>query len=67
MEGDSDELSEMLFGVRDKDMAEKIAKMLEQEGENTYFVVVGAGHFTVEGTVLDQLKEKGYDIKPLYK
>ena len=67
MEGDSDELTEMLFGVRDKDMAEKIAKMLEQEGENTYFVVVGAGHFTVADTVLDQLKEKGYEVKTFYQ
>ncbi len=66
MEGDSDELSEMLFGVRDKDMAEKIVKMLEREGENTCFVVVGAGHFTVAGTVLDQLKEKGYEVKTFY-
>ena len=66
MSGD-DELTQMLFGIRDKGMAEKITKMLEQEGENTYFVVVGAGHFTVEGTILDQLKEKGYEVKTFYQ
>lgn len=66
MESDNDELTEMLFGIRDKHMAEKIIMMLDQEGKHTYFVVVGAGHFTVTGTVLDQLKEKGYEVTNFY-
>lgn len=59
------ELTTMLFGKRDKDMAEKIIMMLESEQKGTYFVVVGAGHLTIENSVLDHLTEMGYEVEVL--
>lgn len=64
-EAEEYEFTNMLFGKRDKDMAEKIITMLESENKGTYFVVVGAGHLTQDGTVLDQLIEKGYKVEVL--
>lgn len=48
---------------RDKDMSDKLAALLEQEGQHTSFVVVGSAHFVVNGMTLDLLKSKGYDIQ----
>lgn len=61
-----DEMSLMLFGQRDINMTEKISAMLESEGNHTYFVVVGAGHYINKGSVIDLLTEKGYAIKWMY-
>lgn len=52
-----------LLGERDKNMAKKLAELLEAEGESTHFVLVGAAHFVTEGMVLDQLKEQGYKVE----
>ena len=52
-----------LFGERDKNMANKIAALLDKEGKSTYFVVVGAGHFVLKDMVIDQLKQKGYKVE----
>ncbi|UHA72504.1 TraB/GumN family protein [Paenibacillus sp. 481] len=57
------ETNKRLLGERDKNMARKLADMLEKEGENTSFVVVGAGHFVTKGMMIDLLKEKGYDVQ----
>ena len=57
----------VLLGARDKEMAKKIAALLEGEGEKTYFVVVGAAHYVTDGMVIDLLKEKGYEVKSLNK
>lgn len=62
---EENEFTKMLFGQRDKDMAEKIIELLESEGEGTYFVVVGAGHLAQENTVFQQLIEKGYNVEIL--
>ncbi|HSH35767.1 TraB/GumN family protein [Schnuerera sp.] len=61
-----DEFSNMLFGQRDKAMTEKIIKILESEEKGTYFLVVGAGHFVEENTIIHHLQEKGYNVE-LYK
>lgn len=60
---EADEFADMLFGERDKHMAEKIMEMLKSEKKTTYFVVVGAGHFVVEDTIIDQLTENGYNVE----
>lgn len=52
-----------LFGERDKNMAKKLVELLEQKGEHTSFVVVGAGHYVIKGMVVDLLKEKGYNVE----
>ncbi|WP_106769927.1 TraB/GumN family protein [Paenibacillus faecalis] len=56
-------MNDRLVGERDKNMANKLAELLEQEGENTSFIVVGAAHYALEGMVVDQLKEKGYTVE----
>lgn len=66
MESDGAEmLGGQLLGERDKNMAKKISDLLEGEEEKTYFIVVGAAHFVVEGTILDNLKSMGYEIEKI--
>ena len=62
-EESENELTSMLFGQRDKDMAAKIIEILESEEKGTYFLVIGAGHLVKDNTVIDLLKEKGYTIE----
>ncbi|TGV01729.1 TraB/GumN family protein, partial [Mesorhizobium sp. M00.F.Ca.ET.186.01.1.1] len=62
---DAGGLNQRLVGERDKNMANKLAQLLEQEGEHTSFVVVGSAHYALKGMVLDQLKEKGYQVERL--
>ena len=65
--GDSEsEFSKMLFGKRDINMAARIDEMLKAEGNHTYFVVVGAGHYMNKNGVIDLLKEKGYEVEWMY-
>lgn len=59
----SGETNQRLIGERDKNMAKKLAELLEQEGKHTSFVVVGSAHYVVKGMVVDLLKEKGYDVQ----
>lgn len=54
-----------LLGERDKNMARKIGNLLEGEEEETYFIVVGAAHFVVDGTIIDNLREMGYRVERL--
>ncbi len=66
-EGEQGEYEKMLFGKRDKDMADKLAQLLEEGDLGTYFVVVGAGHLTIEGTIIDELESKGYTVERFWK
>ncbi|NRR24189.1 TraB/GumN family protein, partial [Brevibacillus sp. MS2.2] len=59
------EVNQRLLGERDKNMAMKLAEVLEKEGETTSFVVVGAAHFSMKGMVIDHLKAKGYHVQQL--
>ncbi|UNK20687.1 TraB/GumN family protein [Paenibacillus sp. N3/727] len=61
------EANQRLIGERDKNMALKLAELLEKKGENTSFVVVGAAHYVMEGMVVDLLKEKGYKVELVQK
>ncbi|MCM3146462.1 TraB/GumN family protein [Brevibacillus sp. MER 51] len=61
-EGD---VNQRLLGERDKNMAIKLAEVLEKKGETTSFVVVGAAHFSMKGMVIDHLKAKGYHVQQL--
>ncbi|WP_010494328.1 TraB/GumN family protein [Paenibacillus elgii] len=56
-------MAQKLLGERDKNMAKKLADLLEKDGKSTYFVVIGAAHYAVKDMVLDQLKQKGYDVQ----
>lgn len=55
--------TQILSLERDKNMAVKLAELLEREGEHTSFVVVGAAHYVIKGKVVDLLKEKGYTVQ----
>lgn len=61
--GGAELLGAQLIGERDKEMAKKIAELLERKDQKTYFVVVGAAHFVVDGTVLDNLTDMGYEVE----
>lgn len=52
-----------ILGERDKNMANKLAELLEAEGTTTHFVVVGAAHLVTKDLVIDQLKQKGYTVE----
>lgn len=58
---DSD-LGDQLTGERDTAMADKISGLLEEDNGMTYFVVIGSAHVETDGLVVDQLKEKGYNV-----
>ena len=66
MEGTSSEFNEMLFGLRDEQMAKKIMNVLEEK-KGKYFVVVGSGHFLVDKNIRYHLEQNGYDVKPFYQ
>ncbi|MFC4403372.1 TraB/GumN family protein [Gracilibacillus xinjiangensis] len=65
--GEPTEFDEMLFGTRDKDMAEKIMGLLESEESATSFIVVGAGHFTMDESILYHLEQNDYQVIPFYE
>lgn len=54
-----------LITLRDKGMAEKIDGFLKGEGSTTYFVVVGTAHYISEYSVIDILKDMGYEINQI--
>ncbi|MFJ7738410.1 TraB/GumN family protein [Lysinibacillus sp. NPDC097287] len=65
-EDETSEMNKMLYGVRDEQMAKKIISLLEDK-EGEYFVVVGAGHFTVDKNIRYHLEQGGYDVKSFYQ
>lgn len=56
------EFKEKLYTNRDKNMADYIDQLLTSEGNKTYFVIVGSGHYVSDYDVIDLLAEKGYTI-----
>lgn len=54
-----------LLTSRDKGMANYIDNLLQANGSKTYFVVVGSLHYLSDYSVLDILKEKGYEINQI--
>lgn len=56
------EFNQKLFKQRDEGMANYIDNLLKGEGTHTYFIIVGSGHYVSDYSVLDRLKEKGYQI-----
>jgi hypothetical protein len=52
-----------IFYQRNKNMASKIEGFLK--GEDTYFVVVGAGHLVGSKGIIQLLKNKGYSVRQL--
>jgi uncharacterized protein YbaP (TraB family) len=57
-----DEFIDKLITQRDKRMADYIDNLLKAEGGATYFIIVGSAHYISDYSVLDILKDKGYEI-----
>jgi uncharacterized protein YbaP (TraB family) len=55
------QIYEKLFYERNRNMADKIAKMLAQKG--TYFIAVGAGHLVGKRGIIDTLVRQGYAVR----
>lgn len=60
-----EEYIDKLIKQRDIGMAEYIDVLLNLEGNNTYFVVVGSGHYISDYSVIDILEEKGYTVSQI--
>lgn len=58
-----DELNAKLFTERDPGMIQAAASYLETEGENTFFLAVGAGHMVDPGGIVSGLRELGYTVE----
>ena len=58
-----DELNSKLFTQRDPGMIQAAASYLETEGENTFFLAVGAGHMVDPGGIVSGLRELGYTVE----
>lgn len=61
-ENSKDELNKMLFDKRDEHMAKYVMNWLDSEGDNTYFLVVGAGHMVGDKGIVQRLKDAGYNV-----
>ena len=58
-----DELNAKLFTERDPGMIAAAAEYLETEGENTFFLAVGAGHMVDPGGIVSGLRDLGYTVE----
>ena len=58
-----DELSARMFTDRDPNMIDFAAKLLEREGENTFFLAVGAGHMVDPGGIVSGLRALGFAVE----
>ncbi len=58
-----DELNARLFTDRDPNMISRAAELLETEGENTFFLAVGAGHMADPGGIVNGLRDLGYTVE----
>lgn len=58
-----DELTARLFTERDPGMIAAAAEMLEADGENVYFLALGAGHMVDPGGVVGGLRALGYTVE----
>ena len=61
----TDELNSRLFTDRDPNMIQYAAQLLEREGENTFFMAVGAGHMVDPGGIVSGLRALGYVVEPV--
>ncbi|MEM7253903.1 MAG: TraB/GumN family protein [Pseudomonadota bacterium] len=50
-----------IFDDRNTQMTERLASLFKAGGR--FFVIVGAGHFVGPANILDQLRERGFDIE----
>lgn len=59
-----EQVMQRMFDQRNAHMAQRIDQYL-QSGSGDYFVVVGAGHLLGEGSVVELLRQQGYEVRPV--
>lgn len=59
------EYNDKLLTQRNIGMADYIDQLLKKDDGKTYFVVVGSAHYIGSGSVVDLLKQKGYEISQI--
>ncbi len=59
------EFYDKLFIQRNKTMTEYIETLLKSEGNRTYFVIVGSGHYLGDSDIIELLTKKGYELKQI--
>lgn len=60
------EYHEGLLLRRNRQMAEKLVKMLEDDGKHSYFVTVGLLHLVLHGeSIVHELEKQGYSIEKI--
>lgn len=64
---EEDESAKILTSARDPEMAKKIIDLLESKDKKTSFVLVGAGHYAPNGSVVDIIEKAGYIVENLNK
>lgn len=55
-----------LFDRRDRRMADSIDRLLTNDTNTTYFIVVGALHLVGENSITDNLADDGYTVTDVY-
>lgn len=64
MESMPDEYNQALWHIRNDEMASKIEEYFA-ESDETYFVVVGAGHLVGETSIIKELESRGYETEAI--
>jgi len=59
-----EQIYDSLFTRRNLTMADGIEAFAE-DGSGSYFVVVGAGHLLGEGSVVELLQQRGFEVEPV--
>lgn len=65
MEANRGEFEREFWDKRNINMAEKIEQYFEDESEDDYFVLFGAGHLYGSTGVIETLEAKGYKFKQI--
>lgn len=61
------EYIEKMLTNRNKEMADQVVEMLNKEGENSYLMVVGAGHYLDDTGIIALLEKEGYKVTYMNK
>jgi len=61
----AEEYDQKFMTQRDDGMAQYIEQLLKAEGNNTYFVVLGAMHYISDYDVIDRLEQAGYVVEQI--
>ena len=52
-----------MLDKRDDQMAAKIEEFVQNDSDSTYFIVVGAMHLAGENSIVEQLRDSGYEVE----